>query len=145
MFCVGSKFFFIHFDIITKKDQRARRPSDSINLNIHPHPYYGKVISVDNLDAVIESNYNMLTHLQKYGWNSILEIEFKNLLTEKPELIPGRVISVHRTQYEIMSESGMIIGEITGNRLKDEDNDSQLESNLDTTTKNLTFNAFKLF
>jgi ribosome biogenesis GTPase len=63
----------------------------------------------------------MFTHLQKYGWNSVLETEFKNLLTERPDLIPGRVISVHRTQYEIMSESGMIIGEITGNRLKDED------------------------
>ncbi|MFT7327837.1 MAG: ribosome biogenesis GTPase [Crocinitomicaceae bacterium] len=63
----------------------------------------------------------MFTHLEKYGWNSELETEFQNTLTEKPDLIPGRVISVHRTQYEIITENGMIIGEITGNRLKDED------------------------
>jgi len=59
-------------------------------------------------------------HLQKYGWNSDLQNEFQNLLLEKPELVSGRVISVHRTQYEIITEEGMIIGEITGNRLKDE-------------------------
>jgi ribosome biogenesis GTPase len=63
----------------------------------------------------------MFTHLQKYGWNSDLETELKSLLLEKPELVSGRVISVHRTQYEIMTENGLIIGEITGNRLKDED------------------------
>jgi ribosome biogenesis GTPase len=61
----------------------------------------------------------MSSNLQKYGWNSDLETEFKNMLAEKPDLIPGRVISVHRTQYEIMSENGLIVGEINGNRLKD--------------------------
>ncbi len=63
----------------------------------------------------------MFTHLQKYGWNSVLESEFQKYLDEKLDLVPGRVISVHRTQYEIMTEDGMIIGEITGNRLKNED------------------------
>lgn len=63
----------------------------------------------------------MFTHLQKYGWNSELKSEFENILADIPELIPGRVISVHRTQYEIMTEEGLSIGEITGNRLKDED------------------------
>lgn len=62
----------------------------------------------------------MLKNLQKYGWNSSLESEFQKNLVEKPKLVPGRVISVHRTQYEIMTENSMIIGEITGNRLKDE-------------------------
>lgn len=63
----------------------------------------------------------MFTYLQKYGWNSELESEFRKLLIENSDLVTGRVISVHRTQYEIMSEDGMIIGEITGNRLKNED------------------------
>ena len=63
----------------------------------------------------------MFNHLEKYGWNSMLETEFQNISIEKPDLIPGRVISVHRTQYEIMTENGMIIGEITGNRLKNKD------------------------
>jgi ribosome biogenesis GTPase len=60
-------------------------------------------------------------HLQKYGWNSEIETELKNLLFKKSDIVPGRVISVHRTQYEIMTENGMIIGEISGNRLKNED------------------------
>lgn len=63
----------------------------------------------------------MLTCLQKYGWNSELESEFQNLITEKPQLVPARVISVHRTQYEVMTENGMETAEITGNRLKNED------------------------
>lgn len=63
----------------------------------------------------------MFKHLEKYGWNSELENEFQSILIEAPELIPGRVISVHRTQYEVMTENGLITAEITGNRLKDED------------------------
>ncbi|MFT6829344.1 MAG: ribosome biogenesis GTPase [Candidatus Paceibacteria bacterium] len=63
----------------------------------------------------------MFNHLKQYGWNEVLEAEFQNTIIEKPDLIPGRVISVHRTQYEIMTEKELVIGEITGNRLKDED------------------------
>lgn len=63
----------------------------------------------------------MFTHLQKYGWNLDLETEFNNLLKEKPDLVPARVLSVHRTNYEVMTNDGEIISEITGNRLKDED------------------------
>jgi len=62
----------------------------------------------------------MFTDLKKYGWNSKLESQYNNLLKENLELISGRVISVHRTNYEIMTQDGLVIGEITGNRLKDE-------------------------
>lgn len=63
----------------------------------------------------------MFEHLKKYGWNSDLESEFQALLNEKPNLVPGRVISVHRTNYEVMMNDGQIVAEITGNRLKDLD------------------------
>lgn len=63
----------------------------------------------------------MSAHLQKYGWNSDFENEFQKIASEKPDLIPGRVISVHRTNYELMMDNGQIVAEITGNRLKDED------------------------
>ena len=63
----------------------------------------------------------MFIDLKTYGWDSELETEFQNILIEKPRLIPGRIISVHRTQYEIMTKKGMMISEITGNRLKNKD------------------------
>jgi len=63
----------------------------------------------------------MFNHLQKYGWDSVLETEFQKLINEKPDLVPGRVVSVHRTNYEVMTDDGQIVGEITGNRLKDSD------------------------
>ncbi|MCI5051212.1 MAG: ribosome small subunit-dependent GTPase A [Candidatus Pacebacteria bacterium] len=63
----------------------------------------------------------MFNHLQKYGWNADLESTFQNSVNEKNELIPARVLSVHRTNYELITESGEIVAEITGNRLKDVD------------------------
>lgn len=63
----------------------------------------------------------MFTYLQKYGWNSELESEFEKIASQKPDLVPARVLSVHRTNYELVSENGQMVAEITGNRLKDED------------------------
>lgn len=63
----------------------------------------------------------MNSNLQKYGWNSELESEFQKIASEKPDLVPARVLSVHRTNYEVMSENGQMVAEITGNRLKDLD------------------------
>jgi len=63
----------------------------------------------------------MCNHLQKYGWNTDLESEFQNSILEKSELVPARVLSVHRTNYELMTENGQVVAEITGNRLKNID------------------------
>ncbi len=63
----------------------------------------------------------MFTHLEKYGWNSELQSEFEKHTAENPDLIPARVFSVHRTNYELISENGEMVAEITGNRLKDTD------------------------
>lgn len=63
----------------------------------------------------------MFLHLQKYGFNSELQAEFQKIASKKPSLVPGRVLSVHRTNYEVMTENGEIVAEITGNRLKDAD------------------------
>lgn len=78
----------------------------------------------------------MFPNLQKYGWNEFFEISFEKIHSQKPDLvpgrvisgsrnsstlIPGRVISVHRTSYDVMTNEGEISAEITGNRLKDKD------------------------
>ena len=63
----------------------------------------------------------MYINLQKYGWNLDLESEFKKILSDRPNLVPARVLSVHRTNYEIITNNGQIVAEITGNRLKDDD------------------------
>ena len=63
----------------------------------------------------------MFTHLKKYGLNSEFENKYKELIFKKPDLIPGRVISVHRTNYDVITEDGEIVCEITGNRRKDKD------------------------
>lgn len=63
----------------------------------------------------------MFTNLQKYGWNEFFQDTFEKIHSEKPSLVPGRVISVHRTSYDVMTNDGEITAEITGNRLKDKD------------------------
>lgn len=65
----------------------------------------------------------MFNDLQKYGWNSDFENKFQQSVSKlgKTDLIPGRVLSVHRTNYDVMTNDGEIVCEITGNRLKDTD------------------------
>ena len=63
----------------------------------------------------------MQSNLQKYGWCLAFEGEFQKIVSEKSDLLLGRVTSVHRTNYDVMTESGEIVCEITGNRLKDKD------------------------
>jgi len=65
----------------------------------------------------------MFNHLKKYGWNDVFETQFQNIVLEhkKPDVVPGRVISVHRTNYDVMTNDKQIVCEITGNRLKDKD------------------------
>ena len=59
----------------------------------------------------------MSTHLKKYG----LHGQFNDFLNGQSSSMLGRVTSVHRTSYDVMTESGEITCEITGNRLKDKD------------------------
>lgn len=63
----------------------------------------------------------MFPNLQKYGWNEFFQDTFEKIHSQKPSLVPGRVISVHRTSYDIMTNDAEIVAEITGNRLKDKD------------------------
>ena len=56
-----------------------------------------------------------MTNLYIYGWNSTL-----NQLKQKStynSLAHGRVTIVHRTCYEVISENGLFLCELTGNML----------------------------
>lgn len=63
----------------------------------------------------------MSVNLKKYGWRDSFERVFKEQKGKLPNTFPGRVISVHRTSYEVISEKGIVLAEIDGNRLKDKD------------------------
>lgn len=52
------------------------------------------------------------TLLQKIGWNSNWENEFKKVAT--PDLIPGRVIGSFGAQFELYTNRGICRGELTG-------------------------------
>lgn len=56
-----------------------------------------------------------MNDLNKYGWNAKLN-QLKQESIHK-ELLHGRVTIVHRTCYEIVSENGLFLCELTGNIL----------------------------
>lgn len=58
--------------------------------------------------------------LVEYGWNSFFQ-EHYNTISDASSYLPARVISVHRTQYSVLTDQGVIIAEISGNRLKNKD------------------------
>lgn len=51
--------------------------------------------------------------LKEYGWNDFFQSKFDAL--ENKKLFPGRVISVHKSKYEVVLEGGIFSCEVLGN------------------------------